>query len=373
MSENLKLLLFAIHKQCGELKNIKTQSHWDYRVLLNIIPFLVHNCYQVLSSFFLLKYAISQNIAIDKRTPRGVSRLGRIDILKWLFDRQCPWDCQTINIAAFVGHFEIVKMCISRKKLNENEIRDICASAALGGHLHIFNLFYHEFNSFTYGSVFQNAIIGGNIDIVKLCLKNSNTVWWISNIFPTNTAVVYNNFEIFKLLLEHNFPCNCYSVPTLKLEYVKWTVEKGLMTPKKNLNACNIAAFVGNLQVLKYLFSKGFKMDIVTFLLAAYKNHFHVLDWICENRYPTELSIMNDENEVETDIDNNNDFQLFKNKKLRYWMLKKGFSKKELRFGIFEKKIGDPYFRVLRHDFVFLPRKVIFYFKDKHMCWTTTI
>jgi len=62
-----------------------------------------------------------------------VAQTNKLELLKWAREeKECEWDCRTINVAALRGNLEMVKYCVA----NECPIdRRACAFAASEGHL----------------------------------------------------------------------------------------------------------------------------------------------------------------------------------------------------------------------------------------------
>ena len=64
-----------------------------------------------------------------------VAQTNKLELLKWAREeKECEWDCRTINVAALRGNLEMVKYCVA----NECPIDvSACENAPSGGHLEV--------------------------------------------------------------------------------------------------------------------------------------------------------------------------------------------------------------------------------------------
>jgi len=85
-------------------------------------------------SFNLLKFAWEKKCPWDEDTFASAARGGHFEILKWLREHDCPWDGESCSAAAEERNFEILKW------LRENNCPwgdGTFASAAIGGNFEI--------------------------------------------------------------------------------------------------------------------------------------------------------------------------------------------------------------------------------------------
>ena len=71
-----------------------------------------------------------------------VARTNKLELLKWAREeKECEWDCNTIDAAACHGNLEMVNYCVANEcPVDENA----CANAALKGHLEVLKYLHEE-------------------------------------------------------------------------------------------------------------------------------------------------------------------------------------------------------------------------------------
>jgi hypothetical protein len=155
----------------------------------------------------------------------SVAMVGRLDILKWARENECPWNEYTCAMAAKGGHLEILKWA------RENGCRwdfMTCTAAAEEGHL-----------------------------------------------------------EVLKWARENNCPWNedtcSYAAKGGHLEILKWARKNGCPWNEKT---CSGAAFKGQLEILKWSRENGCPWDEWTSFSAAEGGHSEISKWASENGCP---------------------------------------------------------------------------------------
>ena len=86
-----------------------------------------------LNNFRILKWGVLKNLKCGYTTSSNAAMNGNLEMLKFLFRHNCPWNELLIVEAAEYGHKNIVEWCIENKKCKMDKYA--CAEAAKNNHL----------------------------------------------------------------------------------------------------------------------------------------------------------------------------------------------------------------------------------------------
>jgi hypothetical protein len=92
-------------------------------------------------NLYIIKWLKEKDIPWNEQTCAHAAGGGHLETLKWLHDNGCPCGKESFNDAAWNGHFEIVKWL--HETLCKRGI-EVCSHAALGGHLDVSDKYYFE-------------------------------------------------------------------------------------------------------------------------------------------------------------------------------------------------------------------------------------
>jgi hypothetical protein len=183
---------------------------------------------------------------------KNASRIGSLDLLKFLHNKSCPWDENTCSSAAENGHLDCLKYAhkngcrldgVSWNKISMIDIsRNVhssipwngktCSSAAENGHLDCLK-YAHENGCPLNKNTCSYAAKNGHLDCLKYAHENGSS-WNEGSVFSQNacsSAAENGHLDCLKYARENGCP---------------W-----------NENTCSLAAENGHLDCLKYARENG--------------------------------------------------------------------------------------------------------------------
>ena len=130
-----------------------------------------------------------------------VAATNKLEFLKWAREvKHCEWDEKTINRAAYVGNLEILKYCFSNDCPYDEE--KSCKQAAIRGHLDCVRFLFDKVNPSrdTEEEAAIQAACGGHLGIVKYLVEESKIADGVKRDCVYNTAR-YGRLDCLKYLL----------------------------------------------------------------------------------------------------------------------------------------------------------------------------
>lgn len=223
-------LACAIWHEKGNLQNVKKQSHFDYRILRDIVPFYTTDCSQVLASQNLLKQCIRENIPFDDKAISEAIVGNHFESVKCLYKHGCPLNNACLSIAIYQKNLKILE-------------------------------WLHE----------------------QKCPSNGQE--YLSGIH-------HDNLQFFDWLYEHGYPLTGLlyfrAACEQKFETVKWLYNHNL----KNGNISDYvfvkAAECGNIEFLEWTMQRGFSLLGDLYICASCGNSdpFEIVKWLYDNNCP---------------------------------------------------------------------------------------
>ena len=158
-----------------------------------------------------------------------VAETNKLELLKWAREeKECEWDCRTINVAAEQGNLEMVKYCVANECPIDVEACALAADggqleclkylreeakapwdsstaewAAQNGHLHILEYLverkYDQYNEFSC----SNAAENGHLDCLKYLHETAKAPW---DYLAVRRAHENKHPECVQYLLDNNCP-----------------------------------------------------------------------------------------------------------------------------------------------------------------------
>lgn len=198
-------------------------------------------------------------------------------VIKWLRTRQVTWDDSTAFQAAKHGHLELLEWCID----NGCEAGTACGGALTGGRMDALKL--ARAKGVKYWILDTPTICAeiGAYDLMKYVIADGvrpsestmdavakhgdlDMLRWLHNqgVMATSnavkSAVLSGSFEVLQWLMD-TFPS---------------AVIAGATEP------CTSAADTGNLEMMQFLLSKGYRLDYMAFGSALMRGHMHILEFL---------------------------------------------------------------------------------------------
>jgi hypothetical protein len=222
--------------------------------------------------------------AVD-RTCDAIASTGRLDILKWALDMDCPWDESCANICASGGHMEMFHWIMSNRELFEINESRLVNDAALGGHLELLQWAIKEYglkwNVFTFGW----AVRSGNFELMKWA-RNNECPW---DARTCTAAARLGRLDVLEWARRENCPWDAQTCTAAAekghLHVLEWARSRESPCPWDG-STCAGAARWGHLHILQWARARGCPWDERTCERAATRGRLEILQWARENGCP---------------------------------------------------------------------------------------
>lgn len=202
---------------------------------------------------------------------------GNLELLKWLREKNEPWDVLTCTHAILSEHIDVAKWALDNG----------CPQTTMSFR---HNRSMIDIKPYQYSVMCAAAYIG-NIDLLQYLMNRGHgfTKWTVQ------CAIRNKHLNAFEWMVEQGCPAYDYScqvaAKTGDLDLLKSIYR---IVGKLNKDVAKAAAMSGNLEMLEYLKSEKCVMDDGTYLSAIKKNHIHVLDWAYQNNIELTVSCFDD-------------------------------------------------------------------------------
>ncbi len=154
------------------------------------------------------------NMAWGEKSNRGcvidqawfcwqVTITNKLELLKWAREvKQCEWDEETINEAAFQGNLEMLKYCFSNECPCDEEMS--CKIAAVRGHLDCLRFLFGKVKPSreTEEEAAIQAACGGHLDIVKYFVEERKRSDDLKFNYLVASAAMHGRLDCLKYLVE---------------------------------------------------------------------------------------------------------------------------------------------------------------------------
>jgi hypothetical protein len=180
------------------------------------------------------------NVKFDENVMRLACKSGKLELVKFLIDINCPIDDDSIGHAVLYGHYEIVKYlvnsnvplttlamynaCVTGNLLMINFLlrldapfHYICVcAAACNNHVDVLELFYNKGIRLQI-DILEYAELGGFLDIVKfMCMKYNIDTEKVLNIVEKHYDKINLNDTFWFLYLTNNSTTNYKNITKVK-------------------------------------------------------------------------------------------------------------------------------------------------------------
>ena len=152
--------------------------------------------------FSLGKKDTEGNVVDQARFCEQVALTNKLEFLKWAREvKQCEWDEETINQAAYKGNLEMLKYCFSNDCACDEE--ESCTRAAANGHLDCLRFLFDKVNPSreTERYAAMQAACGGRINILKYLVEERKISEKVKGVCVYNAAK-YGQIDCIKYLVE---------------------------------------------------------------------------------------------------------------------------------------------------------------------------
>ena len=247
-------------------------------------------------------YDDHKNFRAFSRRLHKAAEMGRLDVLKWLWEREPSWRkfvLQTVYNAGYYGHKEMLDWFYTLPRedfqsegIMEHQIKEFpyetLSGAARGGHLELVKHLREkgcEWNESTCTSAAQE----GHVHVLEY-LRTNDCPW---NSEACLFAASGNQLDTLKWLREHGCPWDeevtAAAAQNGHFEMLKWMREHGC--PGWDADLFATAVTYGSLKVLTWLRENGCPWDEDATEFAAGCSHPVILKWLHENGCPMSATV----------------------------------------------------------------------------------
>ena len=206
----------------------------------------------------------------DCGTSEAAAATGKLDILKWAIEEGCPWDVNVCSLAAAGNnHICILKWILleSGNDVNCVPLPSLFVAAAEGGHLKTLQWLYLNYiNEFRLddGTVCKAAVESGSLDVLQWAHHKGFSL----DHEAFEAAVTGGSLEILDWLWHNGCQAQDPINPEFEADLFFWPSHDG------------------RIDVLEWLFSKGFQPDFSAWICPAKIGNFAVLECLLEHNCP---------------------------------------------------------------------------------------
>uniref|UniRef100_A0A6C0CA36 Uncharacterized protein n=1 Tax=viral metagenome TaxID=1070528 RepID=A0A6C0CA36_9ZZZZ len=239
---------------------------------------------------------------MDPNAMNYAAKIGNIDVIDYLvYEHKFRITSGAFFYAAKNNHFDVVKYLHS---IDPNNMYAVCEGAGVSGNLDILKFAYqhgHKINGFfscghthMFVWLYDNNHIKPSLNLSKETAQTGNLEclqFLHTRGFPVlhekvfKRSVIGENIEMVKWLYSMGCPFDETAVrAAMCIKSSLFPILKLLIEWKCPLfdNICAFAAFVGNLEMLKYLYATGNNLDSKVISAAATYGHLHIIIWCRE-------------------------------------------------------------------------------------------
>lgn len=238
-------------------------------------------------------------ISFDKnyRVTSVASKLGYLDILKWLVSTGSKPSKRISYLAAANNHLPVLEWYITINKLDDYLIK-------YSGNVEVYNWLIEHGCRYS-DDVLESVIKNGNLELLKrlphqkeysnsLCdIAVANGNWevldWLLQRgsrfrhFYVSVNIAKNQVQTLQVLTDHRqeIPENIASKVT-GIDAIKWCANHGFRIDIASVNACR----KGDIEILQYLIENGLELTSCLTIEAARGGQFECLKWLVSKGCP---------------------------------------------------------------------------------------
>ena len=208
---------------------------------------------------------------------------GKLEVIDWLKNRNCPTHRTAIYSAAELGNVQVVNHLLKNIDVPEY----LCESAARGGHFELAKQLHTKDGHVRVDKLAGYAASYGNIEYLEWLIEKKTK---ISLDTCGSYALGSGQLETLKWLQNKGWKCKYRyrsdSAKSGRIEVVQWAKDNGC---EWNEVTMSTAAGFGHLNLVKWLRANGCPWSSETTQKAALKGQLEVLQWLIANSCPYEL------------------------------------------------------------------------------------
>ena len=215
----------------------------------------------------LLKYLHTIERVNTYALCKEAAKSGNLELMKWLREQNCFWDYHTYLAAAKYGHLHIIEYAL------ENGCLIDCPN-----------------NNCTWGITFHEQITNiaarkGYINILQYAVENK----WGWDLYINTYAAEKGQIDALKWLHKNVQKCNHYTYVKAasagKISILEWLEEEVMTYDRNNTLPLEEAASTGQLETVKWLHKRGFRLTELVFSSAG-AGTIEVLEYLIDNNCP---------------------------------------------------------------------------------------
>ena len=228
----------------------------------------------------MLKWLRDKNYPFDEKVCRAAAKHKHFDLLKWLHENGCPWDRKTTVKVIRSGNLEMLKWLFERKNSGGAFDKYMLLYAAESGNLKMVKYLYH--NGFRIGSrIYDYALRGGNLKLIK----------WLAQYIPIivdknmcKNASKDGHYDILKWLAKQNIQCKKNIAENIfrngDFEMLDWIFKNKIPVTEYS---CSKIAEYGRLDVLKKVRNEGCEWNYEVCEMAEKNGFVDIVRWAHNN------------------------------------------------------------------------------------------
>lgn len=256
-----------------------------------ISPRIFAKCVGYASIEVLEWFLLRGKLLLSVYAPVEAIKARRLDIIKWLRSKECPWDEKTSAAATLLPDGKEILMWLR----DQNDIcpwkSDTCQNAALVGNLSLLQWLREQNPPCAWSSgTFSNAAYAGHLHILNWAVSRPDRPHdWNSKIFKS--AARGGQIDVLKWALLHNCPYDSSSFDGAAInghENVFLWAYSSNRVYRFDEETVIYAAFGGHLNLLQHLAKivppKYFSISVSRAATAG--GHLHVLQWLRSQNPP---------------------------------------------------------------------------------------
>ena len=223
----------------------------------------------ILNDLALLKCAVEKGNPLSKGVYWFAVKNRNMEMVKWLYEKRCPWDRKTTEIASHIGDVEILSFLIeNRCPINDRVVTIAVKNGNIGSLSYLFLVY--ECPILCKEDLYITASRYDQVDVIRWIIVND---------------------QVF-----HFDPFTCYfiAVRNGSLKVIIFLYDQFAAYRKKYImkEAMSEAVYHGRLDVLKWIYQYNEIIPIDVWKTAIYNDNLGILEWMLQQGSPPQEIIL---------------------------------------------------------------------------------